>query len=83
MPGRQECEECQFQVDSLTLHENAKYEIILNKLHLGEGKKKGIASYLFIQNVHKLIKIYFQARGCMTRREKIPDKAGKNNMGIQ
>ncbi len=47
------------------------------RLRLGEGKKKGIASYLFIRNVHKLIKIYFQARGCMTRIEKIPDKAGK------
>jgi hypothetical protein len=71
------CEQCPFQVDSLTLQENAKYEIILNKPCLGEGKKKGIASYLFIQNVHKLIKIYCQARGCMTRIEKIPVKAGK------
>jgi hypothetical protein len=43
-PGCKNCKECQFLMDSLSYKENTKYEIILSKLKLDEGRKRWVAA---------------------------------------
>ncbi len=68
-PACRNCKECQFRMDSLTLKENAEYEVILSKLRLDVGRKKWIAGNPFNTMIKRLIDNYNQARGLMSRME--------------
>jgi hypothetical protein len=64
-------------MDGLSFKEYTEYEIILNKLHLDVNIKKEVASYLFNQNVDKIIDNYNQAKGGMSCMENRLAKFGK------
>jgi hypothetical protein len=56
-------------MDSLTFKENAEYEVILSKLRLDVDRKRWVAGYPFNTMVERLIDIYNQARGFMSKME--------------
>jgi hypothetical protein len=64
-------------MDSLTFKENTKYEVILSKLKLDEGRKKWVAGYPFNTMIERLIDNYNQARRYMSKMQARLLKTGR------